>query len=102
MLAASRATKVGCVVQGEELQPAGQAGRNRRDLDPHLVDGELPRWEPAQAGVFRDPDPVLDPGVGAVEGFEEPKLGPATIGTRRQLARASTRISSGAVVAWRA
>jgi hypothetical protein len=57
-------------VQGEELEPAGQIGCDRGDLNSRLVDRELPRREPAQTGVFRDPDPVLDSGVCAVAGLE--------------------------------
>ena len=61
-------------MQGEQLEPGDQVGGDRSDLDPDLVDRELPRWEPAQAGVFGDPDAVLDPGVGAVPGLQEREL----------------------------
>ena len=42
------------------------------------VDGELAGREPAQAGVFRVSDPVLDPGMGPMPGLEElqPEGGP--------------------------
>ena len=39
-----------------------------------MIDGVLPRWAPAQAGVFGSLDPFLDPGVGPVPGFQERQL----------------------------
>ena len=56
----------GVVVQGQELEPAGEVGGQRGDLGPDGVDLEVARREPAQTGVFGDPDPVLDPSVGPV------------------------------------
>lgn len=51
-----------------------------------LVDGELPRREPAQSGVFGVPDAVLDPGVGTVSGFEEGELPDLGVGSERLVA----------------
>ena len=77
-------------VQGEQLEPGDQVGGDRGDLDPHLVDVELPGREPAEAGVLGDPDAVLDPGVGPVPGLQERQLAGARCWWRR-LGSASRR-----------
>ena len=67
-------------VEGEQPQPGGQVGGDGGDLQPGLVDGVLPGREPAQAGVFGGLDPVLDPGVGPVPGFQERQLSDPGVG----------------------
>ena len=69
-----RLTRLEGVREGEQAQPGGQVGGEGDDLQPGLVDRELAGREPAEAGVFGVPDPVLDAGVGAVPGFEERQL----------------------------
>jgi len=48
----------------QALRSSDAAGE--RELQPDRVDRELPRREPAQPGLFRDPDPIFDAGVDAV------------------------------------
>ena len=67
-------------VEGQQPQPGGQIGSHGDYLQPGLVDGVLPRWEPAEAGVFGGLDPVLDPGVGPVSGFQERELSDQGVG----------------------
>jgi len=67
-------------VEGQQPQPGGQIGSHGDYLQPGLVDGVLPQWEPAQAGVFGGLDPVLDPGVGPVSGFQERELSDQGVG----------------------
>ena len=55
---------------GEGEQVRGDAG----ELDPDLVDVGVPGGQVADAGVLPAPDPVLDPGVGAVKGVQEREL----------------------------
>ena len=82
-------------MQGQELEPGDQVGGDRGDLDPHLIDGELPRREPADAGVLRDADAVLDPGVGPVPGLQEPKLTAAGVGGEGLVAPAVGLLDQG-------
>src|SRR6478672_7452168 len=68
------------VVEEGGLGPGDQVGGGQRQLQPHLVDGEVPGREAAHAGVFDRFDPVLDMGVGAVSGFEEGQLAGGGVG----------------------
>jgi hypothetical protein len=58
-------------VQGEQLEPSGEVGGDRGDLDlggvdRHSRDGLCPIWFLGCLGS------VLDPGVGTVPGLQEP------------------------------
>src|SRR4051794_11662676 len=65
---------------GEESGPGGQVGGDLGEHQPGLLDRELSRWEAPEPGVFGVPDPVLDPGVGTVPGFEERQLAALGVG----------------------
>jgi hypothetical protein len=51
-----------------------------------VVDGVLAGREPSEPGVFGDSDPVFDPGVGAVAGFQESDLPGSRVGDERLVA----------------
>jgi len=74
----SQETKAGgsASSRSQALRSAAMATRGQ----PRLVDVVLAGGEPGQAGVFGDPDPVFDPGVCPVAGFEEPDLPEGGVG----------------------
>jgi len=79
----------GLALAGPEFEaPALTDYRGGNTLD--LVDRELPRREPAQAGVFGAADPVLDLGMGAVAGFEPLQSADGGVGDQGGVAPAVT------------
>ncbi|MPM72135.1 hypothetical protein SDC9_119108 [bioreactor metagenome] len=56
--------------QSEEPGPGLQLARQRHDLAPDPVGVEVVEREVGQAGVFRDPDPVLAAGAATMPQFE--------------------------------
>src|ERR1022692_3402242 len=58
-------------VEGEEPDPGQQVTRDGRGLAPGGVDRVVPGGHMPQSGALAAADPVLDPGLGAVAGFEE-------------------------------
>ena len=66
--------QVGLVGQQDGLGPGEQVGGGQGELEPDRVDREQPGGQPSEAGVLGLADAVLDPGVGAVAGFEERQL----------------------------
>ncbi len=66
--------RLGCgevAVEGEEAEPGEQVAGDGRGLTPGGVDLVVPGRQVAQAGGLGAADPVLDPSLGAVPGFEE-------------------------------
>jgi hypothetical protein len=57
-------------VQGQELQPGQQDGRDHGGVEPRLIQPVVMRWEMSQAGVLPGADDVLDAGVDAVGGVD--------------------------------
>jgi len=51
-----------------------QVRGDQGELDPDLVHVGVPGGQVPDAGVLPGPDPVLDPGVGAVPGVQERQL----------------------------
>ena len=76
------------LVESDQAQPGNQIGSDLDGPEPGGVDRELPRREPAQAGVFCVPDPILDRGVGTVSGIEERQLAALGVGDEGLVAAA--------------
>ena len=69
------AVQVGLVGEQHRLRKGQQVGGDQRELDSDRVDVLVPRRQMPWAGVLAGADPVLDPGVRPVPGFQEPARG---------------------------
>jgi hypothetical protein len=67
-------------LQAEQPQPAQQVAGDHGGDAPGLVDLIGFRGQMLDTGVLGAADPVLDPGVGAVAGFEEDRLPSGGVG----------------------
>ena len=67
-------------LQKDGLGPGEQVGGGEGEFEPGGVDLEVAGGEPAVAGVLAAADPVLDPGMGAVPGFQSGQLPGAGVG----------------------
>ena len=73
-------------VESQHLEPGDQVGGDHGQRQPGLVDAELPRREPAQAGVLGVTDPVLNPGMGPMPGLKELQSAAVGVGGERLVA----------------
>ena len=73
------AVQLSLVGQEHGLGEGEQVGGDQRELEPDLVDVLVPAGQVPEAGVLAGPDPVLDPGVGAVPGVRNASCPPAVL-----------------------
>jgi hypothetical protein len=70
-------------LQGKQLQPGDEVGGDRCGGAPDVVVGEVPGRQPAQPGVLRAADAVLDAGMRPVAGVEPLQLFGGGVGDER-------------------